>query len=47
MFEPKVGYGEAGIEAFEFSLADGLISDVTFLMLTIYVDMTVLEQSSP
>jgi len=49
-FELKVGYGAAGVEAFEFSLADGLNSDVTFLKLfvsTVYVDMMVLEQSSP
>ena len=49
-YELKVGYGVAGVEAFEFSLADGLNSDVTFLKLfvsTVYVDMTVIEQSSP
>jgi len=48
--ELNVGYGEAGVEAFEFSLADGLSADVTFLKLfvsTVYVDMTALEQSSP
>jgi hypothetical protein len=48
--ELKVGYGEAGVEAFKFSLADGLSADVTFLKLfvsTVYVDMTALEQSSP
>jgi hypothetical protein len=48
--ELNVGYGEAGVEAFEFSLADGLNADVTFLKLfvsTVYVDMTTLEQSTP
>jgi hypothetical protein len=46
----KVGYGEAGVDALEFSLPDGLSSDVTFLKLfvsSVYIDMTVLEQSSP
>ena len=45
-----VGYGEANIDALEFSLADGVTSDVGFLRLfvsTTYVDLTVLEQSSP
>ena len=49
-YELKVGYGEAGVKAVEFSLADGLNKDVTFLKLivsTVYVDMSVLEQSSP
>ena len=48
--ELKVGYGVAGVEAFEFSLADGPNADVAFLKLfvsTVYVDMTLLEQSSP
>ena len=45
-----VGYGEANIDALEFSLADGVTSDVGFLRLfvsTTYVDLAILEQSSP
>jgi hypothetical protein len=48
--ELPVCYGEAGVSAFEFELADGQTSDITFLKLfvsNVYVDMTVLEQSSP
>jgi hypothetical protein len=48
--ELKVGYGEANMEAFEFSLADGVTADVGFLRLfvsTAYVDMSFLEQESP
>ena len=44
--ELKVGYGEAGVEAFEFWLADGLRFLKLFVS-TVYVDMTALEQSSP
>jgi hypothetical protein len=46
----SVGYGEANIESFEFSLTENVDWDVTFLRLfvsTTYVDMKVLEQSSP
>jgi hypothetical protein len=49
-YELKIGYGEAGVKAIQFSLADGLNEDVTFLKLivsTAYVDMSILEQSSP
>ncbi|KIM73856.1 hypothetical protein PILCRDRAFT_14925 [Piloderma croceum F 1598] len=46
-----IGYGsEAEAMAFEFTLPDGATSDVGFLKLfvsTTYVDMAVLEQSSP
>jgi hypothetical protein len=45
-----VGYGSPGGQAVEFSLADGVTSDVTFLRLfvsTTYVDMTAVEQPSP
>ena len=48
--ELKVGYGEAAVEAFESTLADGISKDVRFLWLfvsTTYVDMSVLEQQSP
>jgi hypothetical protein len=48
--ELKVGYGEADVEAFQFTLADGIPEDVGFLRLfvsTTYVDMSVLEQQSP
>jgi hypothetical protein len=48
--ELKVGYGEADVEAFQFTLADGIPADVGFLRLfvsTTYVDMSVLEQQSP
>jgi hypothetical protein len=48
--ELPVGYGSAGGEALEFSLADGVTADVGFMKLfvsTTYVDMTVLEQESP
>ena len=47
--ELKVGYEKADVEAFQFTLADG-ISDVGFLRLfvsTTYVDMAVLERQSP
>ena len=49
-YELKIGYGEAGIKAIQFLLADGLNEDVTFLKLivsTAYVDMSILEQPSP
>jgi len=48
--ELSVGYGEANVDALEFSLPEGATSDVGFLRLfvtTTYVDMTVVEQSSP
>jgi len=48
--ELPVGYGSAGGEALEFSLADGITADIGFMKLfvsTTYVDMTVLEQESP
>jgi len=48
--ELKVGYGEADVDAFQFTLADGILADVGFLRLfvsTTYVDMSVLEQQSP
>jgi hypothetical protein len=48
--ELAVGYGTAGAEAIEFSLADGVTADVGLLKIfvsTTYVDMTVLEQDSP
>ena len=48
--ELKVGYEKADVEAFQFTLADGIPSDVGFLRLfvsTTYVDMSVLEQESP
>ena len=48
--ELTVGYGEAGAEAFQFTLADELPADVGFLRLfvsTTYVDLSALEQQSP
>jgi hypothetical protein len=48
--ELKVGYGEAAVEAFESTLADGISKDVRFMRLfvsTTCVDMSVLEQQSP
>jgi hypothetical protein len=48
--EHPVGYGSAGADAFEFSLDDGVVSDIGFLKLfvsTTYVDMMALEQLSP
>ena len=48
--ELKVGYGQADVDAFQFSLADGVTADFGFLRLfvsTAYVDMSVLEQTSP
>jgi hypothetical protein len=48
--ELKVGYGQADVDAFQFTLADGIPEDVGFLRLfvsTTCVDMSVLEQQSP
>jgi hypothetical protein len=48
--ELRVGYEEADVEAFQFTLADGIPADVGFLRLfvsTTYVDMLFLEQQSP
>ena len=48
--ELKIGYGQADVEAFQFTLADGIPADVGFLKLfvsTTYVDMSILEQQSP
>ena len=48
--ELRVGYGAAGVEALQFSLANGVTSDTGFFKLfvsTTYVDMTVLRQQSP
>jgi hypothetical protein len=48
--ELKVGYGQADVKAFQFTLADGISADVGFLRLfvsTTYVDMSILEQHSP
>jgi hypothetical protein len=48
--ELKVGYGAADVEAFQFTLPNGIPADVGFLRLfvsTTYVDMSVLEQQSP
>lgn len=45
-----VGYGSAGVDALEFSLDDGLESDIGFLKLFVsstYIDMRTLEQLSP
>jgi hypothetical protein len=46
-FELPVGYGSVDAEALQFSLADDVAEDVTFLRLflsTTYVDLSVLEQ---
>jgi hypothetical protein len=48
--ELPVGYGSAGGDALEFSLADGITADIGFLKIfvsTSYVDMSALEQESP
>jgi hypothetical protein len=48
--ELPIGYGEADVEALEFTLNDDVTSDVAFLRLfvsTTYIDMLVLEQTSP
>jgi hypothetical protein len=48
--ELQVGYGQADVEAFQFTLPNGIPAEVGFLRLfvsTTYVDMSVLEQQSP
>jgi hypothetical protein len=48
--ELPIGYGEPNADAFTFWVPDGVASDVGFLRLFVtatYIDMTVLEQSSP
>ena len=47
--EPKVGYGEANVDAFQFAWANDIATNVGFVKLfvsTCYVDMTGLKQES-